>query len=141
MPTLLWLVLLWLGPLVLALPGDQIKLPDVDLDWLERNASLLYPLMAVGTLALIAWGAMSSLRAVRIPVEQKIEYKRAIITLLRREIGGVAEEKIAEALRLSAQKTALLIGELEKDGVIVPATGERGRPGTVWRMHVFQNES
>ena len=139
----LWQMLLrlipWLMPAAIALPGDHVKLPEFELDWVERHASLLYPLAAVGTLALVGWAVVSALFAVRIPVELRLEYKREIITLLRKEIAGASEERMAQVLALSAKKTALLAGELERDGVIARA-GKSGGKGTVWRMRIFVDQ-
>lgn len=131
----LWPILRWFAPAALALFGDDLKLPEPDLEWLERNASILYPLMALGTVALMAWAAVSTLRTVRIPVEQKMEYRREVIAMLRREIPGVPEERIAKQLELSAKEMAIILGELERDGVIAPAS--KGKEGAVWRMRAF----
>jgi hypothetical protein len=131
----LWPILRWFAPASLALFGDDLKLPEPDLEWLERNASILYPLMGGGTVALMAWAVLSALRTVRIPVEQKMEYKREVIAMLRREIPGVSEERIAKQLELSAKEIAIILGELERDGVIAPAS--KGKKGAVWRMRAF----
>jgi hypothetical protein len=131
----LWPILRWFAPAALALFGDDLKLPEPDLEWLERNTSILYPLMGGGTVLLMVWAAVSMLRTVRIPVEQKMEYKREVIAMLRREIPGVSEERIAKQLELSAKKMAIILGELERDGVIAPASN--GGKSAVWRMRAF----
>ncbi len=134
----LWQVLCWLAPAVLELFGDDIKLPEPNLEWLERNTALFYPLMALGTVALMAWAAVSFVRTVKIPVEEKMEYKRAIIAMLRMEMAGVSEKRIASQLQLSGKKLALVLGEMERDNVITPAKG--GKDGAVWRMRAFVDQ-
>jgi hypothetical protein len=119
-----------LGRLLHTLPGDDVKL-DFDFVWLERYAPILYPVLAIGTLGLLALGIITAWRSDEISGVVKVEYKREIITLLRREVGGLPVERIARHLKLNVKQTARLIEEMKTDGMLEPL---QRKTGTLWRI-------
>ena len=102
---------------VLALPGDELKFSP-DLSWLERNSAVLYPLFAIGTVALLVVGILSAWHSDEMSGVLKVEYKREIIALLRREPGGATVNRLAKHLKLSVHKTAKLVQEMTEAGQI-----------------------
>lgn len=119
-----------------ALLGDGVKL-DFDLVWLERHAAILYPILAVGTVALVALGFLTAWRSDELSGIVKVEYKREVIALLRREIGGLPVAAIARHLKLAERKTARLVEELQRDGILA---GEKRQGSTVWRLRGLRGD-
>jgi len=121
---LLWRSLFALPPaldswrrLVLGMPGDDVQF-DIDLSWLERNSHILYPLFAIGTVALLVVGILSAWHSDEMSGVLKVEYKREIIGVLRRTPGGVPVAKLAKHLKLTVHRTDKLVEEMVKDGQI-----------------------
>lgn len=99
--------------LVLAGPLDIKFKPD--LSWLEQNSAVLYPLFAIGTIALLVMGIFMAWRSDEVSGVLKVEYKREIITILRREPGGVNVAALAKELKLTVHKTAKIVEEMVND--------------------------
>ncbi len=99
--------------LVLAGPLD-IKIKP-DLSWMEQNSHILYPLFAVGTIALLVMGIFMAWKNDEVSGILKVEYKREILTILRREPGGVNVALLAKELDLTVHKTAKIIEEMVND--------------------------
>ncbi|MGC4114862.1 MAG: hypothetical protein QM765_09685 [Myxococcales bacterium] len=85
--------------LVLAGPLDIKVKPD--LSWLEQNSAVLYPLFAIGTIALLVMGVFMAWKSDEVSGVLKVEYKREILTILRREPGGVNVARLAKETRSS----------------------------------------
>lgn len=118
------------GELLFALPGDDVEI-DLDISWIERYGFVLYPVLAIGTIGLIAVAIVSTLRSDEISGLAKVEYKRAIIAMLRREVGGLPVEKIAKELKQNASRTARLLESLKEDGILVERTISKRK---IWRL-------
>jgi len=121
MHDLLWRSILALPPaldpwrrMVLGMPGDDVQF-DIDLSWMERNSHILYPLFAIGTVALLVVGILAAWHSDEMSGVLKVEYKREIITVLRRSPSGVPIAKIAKHLKLTVHRTNKLIEEMAKD--------------------------
>ena len=106
----------WLR-LALAMPGDGVKV-DFDTTWIERHATALYPLLALGTIALVAFGILAAYRSNEVTGILKVEYKRDIITLLRKEVGGATVDQMSRELNLDLLRTATIVEEMERDGLV-----------------------
>lgn len=104
--------------MTLALPGDDVRI-NLDLSWIEQHSHILYPLLAVGTVALLVVGILSAWRSDDISGILKVEYKREVITQLRLDPGGVPVNRLAKRLKLSVHRTARILEEMAKDGQIV----------------------
>lgn len=104
--------------MTLALPGDDVRI-NLDLSWIDQHSHILYPLLAVGTVALLVVGILSAWHSDDISGILKVEYKREIITQLRRDPGGVPVNRLAKTLKLSVHRAAKLVEEMAKDGQIV----------------------
>jgi hypothetical protein len=102
-----WRSLLLAGPL-------DIKIKP-DLSWLEQNSHILYPLFAIGTIALLVMGIFMAWKSDEVSGVLKVEYKREIITILRREPGGVNVARLAKELKLTVHKTAKIVEEMVND--------------------------
>ena len=93
---------------------------------MEQHSYILYPLLAVVTIALLVWGVLSALATDEVHGPLKVEYKREILTILRREPGGVNVPALAKELKLSEKKTEKLVEEMVADGQIASET-RKGR--------------
>ncbi|HCF60376.1 MAG TPA: hypothetical protein DFS52_20545 [Myxococcales bacterium] len=122
--------------LLFTLPGDEVEI-DFDISSIERYGFVLYPVLAIGTLALIAVAIVSALRSDEITGIAKVEYKRAIIALLRREVGGLPVEKIAKALKQNVSRTSRLLESLQEDGIVAEQTFKKRK---IWRMRGLSND-
>lgn len=100
--------------LVEAAPFDDIKIKP-DLSWMEQNTHILYPVFAIGTVALLVLGIFLSWRSDEISGVLKVEYKREILTILRREPGGVSVAHLSKELKLGLHKTAKIVEEMVTD--------------------------
>ncbi|MHB8877727.1 MAG: hypothetical protein ACYC8T_28890, partial [Myxococcaceae bacterium] len=58
-------------------------------EFLEHNAHIIYPLLAVLVLALLVAGILQAWRSQDLDGLAKAEFKREIILELRRQMGGV----------------------------------------------------
>ncbi len=104
--------------LVEALPGDDVELPAPDLSWLEVHSTVVYPLIAIGTVALLVVAILAAWRSDDMSGILKVEYKREIIVLLRREPAGIAIHSLAKRLKLSVHRVDVLTQEMVRDGQI-----------------------
>jgi len=103
--------------LVQAMPGDEIEFKP-DLSWLEAHSAIVYPLVAIVTVGLLVVGILGAWRSDDMSGILKVEYKREIIVVLRKEPGGVPIAGLAKRLKLSVHRTAVLTEEMVKDGQI-----------------------
>ncbi|CAM4074304.1 hypothetical protein [Corallococcus soli] len=99
---------------------------------LEKNSHILYPAIAVVTLALIAWGILSAWRTQDLDGVQKNEFKRAIINELRRQISGMPGDLLGKTIGLDRLKTNRLLEEMQTEGLVLSHTNSERL--TVWRV-------
>lgn len=102
------------------------------LEWLEQNTHIIYPILGIGTLVLLAAGIIQAWRSQDLDGLQKAEFKRQIILELRRDTFGVTAEILAKRIDLESLKTARLLEELQKEGLIISSTNTQRI--TTWRM-------
>jgi hypothetical protein len=119
-----------LNRLLLALPGDNVKV-DFDTSLIERYAFIFYPVIALGTIGLIVVAVVSSLRSDDIGGTAKVEAKREVVTMLRREINGMTTEQLAKHIKLNAGKTTRLLEEMQTDGILYQCSMNRKK---LWRV-------
>jgi len=81
--------------------------------------AVLHLLLGIGVIALLAIGIYTAWKSDEIAGNLKVEYKREIITILRRVPGGVGVAALAKELKLSIPKTARLLEEMVADRHIV----------------------
>ncbi len=104
--------------LTLGLVGDNVEV-DFDTSWFERNINLLYPVLGLGTLALVGWAVWTMARTQELTTQAKGAFKLEIMTMLRRFPVGASAEKIGEAIKLPTMKTAQLLEEMREDGQVL----------------------
>ncbi len=114
------------------LPGDDIRLPDTEIEFLERNAHVIYPLLAVAVLALLVFGIFRAWRSSDIDVETKKRMKQAILTVMRANVHGVTADDLAKGIELDHFKTLRLLEEMQRDGIVVSHTTTKRL--TMWRL-------
>jgi hypothetical protein len=100
--------------LVTTAPFDDIEFKP-DLSFLEQNTHILYPLFAIGTVALLGMGIFLAWRSDEMSAVLKAEYKREVMIQLRRQPSGLTVAKLAKVLQLSVHKTAQLVEEMAND--------------------------
>jgi hypothetical protein len=86
-------------------------------------------LVVVGAVAV---GVVNSMSHKTIPGEDKFRCKKEIIAELRRQLRGMSAEQIAQLIGHDIKSTRLLLGEMEKDSMLVPHLSDRGQ--TVYRL-------
>lgn len=101
-------------------------------DLLERNSHVIYPALGLLVLALLAFGIVSAWRSNELDGLQKIELKREIVLVLRRQVGGESVDAIAKSLGLEPFRTVRLLEEMQQDGILASHTNTERR--TVWRV-------
>ncbi|MBI5542924.1 MAG: winged helix-turn-helix transcriptional regulator [Deltaproteobacteria bacterium] len=104
--------------LVLAAPFDDIRIKP-DLSWLEQHSSILFPLLAVATIALLVIGILGAWSSEEISGELKADYKRQVLTVLRAQPKGCSVARLAKELGVSVGKMARLVEEMVKDNQVV----------------------
>jgi hypothetical protein len=92
-------------------------------EWIEQNASIVYPAVALGIIALIIGGLFASWRGEDLDAAQKIELKSKIIQLVRRRVSGVSADMVAAELQLDLHVAAKLLQDLEEEGLVSSTTG------------------
>lgn len=102
------------------------------IELLERNSHIIYPVIAVVTLLLIAWGILSAWRTQDLDGLQKNEFKRAIINELRRQLSGMPGDLLGKTIGLDRLKTNRLLEEMQTEGLVMSHTNSERL--TVWRV-------
>jgi len=103
----------------------------VDTSWVEQNLSTLVPVIAIGTIAAVVLGIVMSLRNTEMSGLQKAEYKKLIVSLLRREVKGTSLDKIAKELKLGTTDTRKLLLWLQEDNIVEEV---KEKKGLTWRL-------
>jgi hypothetical protein len=101
-------------------------------EFLEENAHVIYPVIAIVVLGLIAAGLVSAWRTHDSDGILKAELKRALIHQLRREVHGATAEQLAKTLGLPSLKTLKLLEELQAEKLAECRTDTRRI--TTWRL-------
>ncbi len=117
---------------VLRLPGDDIRLPDKDIDFLERHAQVIYPLLAAVVVVVLVIGIIRAWRTTDLNAEAKIRYKRNILQEMRMNLSGMVADEIAKKIGLDRLKTLGLLEEMQKDGFLESHTTTQRL--TMWRV-------
>ncbi|WP_167508798.1 MULTISPECIES: hypothetical protein [Corallococcus] len=102
------------------------------IDVLEKNSHIVYPAIAVVTLALIAWGILSAWRTQDMDGLQKNQFKQSIINELRRQISGMPGDQLGKTIGLDRLKTNRLLEEMQTEGLVMSHTNSERL--TVWRV-------
>ena len=116
--------------LLLALPGDNVTF-DFDTTWFERNINVLYPVLGVGTLALVGWAVWTMARSEELSSAAKTEYRRQIISMLRQFPVGIPAETIGARLKLSTMKAAQVLEDMREDNMV---ERDETRQPIIWRV-------
>ena len=101
-------------------------------EFLELNAHIIYPLLAVLVLALLIAGILQAWRTQDLDGLAKAELKREVILELRRVMGGATVEVISKAVGLEPFKLVKLLEEMQKDGIVGSHTTSQRL--TVWQL-------
>lgn len=101
-------------------------------EFLELNAHIIYPVLAVLVLALLIAGILQAWRSQDLDGLAKAEFKREIILELRRELGGVSAEALSKRVGLESFKLVRLLEEMHKDGLVGCHTNTQRL--TVWQI-------
>lgn len=101
-------------------------------EWLENHTHVVYPLLAVATVALIAFGIISAWRSEDIDGLKKAELKREIIRELRREVWGMTADRLARNIDVPGGRMLKLLEEMAEDNIVESRT-DTSRV-TTWRM-------
>jgi len=94
-------------------------------EFLELNAHIIYPLLAVLVLALLIAGILQAWRTQDLDGLAKAELKREVILELRRVMGGATVE-------LEPFKLVKLLEEMQRDGIVACHTTSQRL--TVWQL-------
>jgi hypothetical protein len=108
-------------------------------DILEQNSHIIYPGLAVLTLALIIGGLLQAWKNQDMDTKTRVEYKRAILTELRRHLNGLPGDELARTLSLDRLKMVQLLEQMQQDGMVQSHTNSKRV--TVWRMRNSAAES
>lgn len=99
---------------------------------LERNTHILYPLISMLVVVILIAAILQWWRTDELDVQAKMELKREIIMMLRRQLGGVSSEHISRTIGLESFKTQKLLEEMQKDGILISHTNTQRL--TLWRL-------
>ncbi len=119
------------------LPGQGSRPPPSDtspryIELLELNSQYLYPLLAVAALALLVVGILQAWRTREIDGKAKAEFKREIITELRKNVAGCSAESLSRTVGLERLKLVKLLEEMQEEGAITSHTNTQRLQ--VWRL-------
>ncbi|HLL54941.1 MAG TPA: hypothetical protein VK447_15405 [Myxococcaceae bacterium] len=101
-------------------------------EFLERNSHIIYPAIAVLVLVLLVAGIIQAWRTQDMDALDKVEFKRELISELRRTMGGATAEVLGRAVGLEPFRAQRLLEELQKDGIVLSHTNTSRL--TVWRI-------
>lgn len=107
------------------------------IEFLENNAHVLYPLIAIVVVALIAFGVISAWRTEDMDGLQKAELKREIIRELRREIWGMTADAISKNVGVPRLKLLKILEEMQADNILEVRTDTQRV--TTWKMKGLSN--
>jgi hypothetical protein len=110
----------------------MLLLADGYIGLLEENAHIVYPVLGVVVLALLGVGIFQAWRAQDLDGVQKAEFKRAIISELRRNMGGSSAEALSRAIGLEPLKLGKLLEEMLETGTLSCHTNTQRL--TVWQL-------
>ena len=95
------------------------------LELLERNSHILYPTLAVITLALVSAGVLQALRAQKVDGALTSRHKQIIVDALRSQPVGLPATSLAGQLGLDTHKTVRLLEQMQQDGLLVSYTNSQ----------------
>ncbi|MFL5319344.1 MAG: hypothetical protein ACJ790_06775 [Myxococcaceae bacterium] len=107
-------------------------------EWLEGHTQIVYPALAIFVLGLMAFAILSSWKKEGMDGETKMRLKKAIVQELRLQMGGMAAEALARTIGLSGLKTAKLLEEMQRDGILWSSLGNNRL--TMWRLKGLGSE-
>jgi hypothetical protein len=117
---------------VLSLPGDDIQLPNQEVEFIEHHAAVLYPAIAAVVVVLLVIGIFRAWRTTDLDAAAKTKFKRSILQMMRSNLTGMITEEIAKRIGLDRLKTVGLLEEMQKDGLVESHTTTQRL--TVWRV-------
>lgn len=101
-------------------------------DSLERNAHIIYPLLAIIVVALIVGAILLAWKEQDISELEKTEFKREIILELRKQVGGMSADMISRAIGLAPLRTLKILEEMQTEGIMLSHTNTARL--TIWRL-------
>lgn len=87
-------------------------------EWMEVNATVVYPAIALGIIALIIGALFASWRSDELNAEQRGELKDRMLKLMRRRISGVSAEVVAAEMQIDTLTAGRLLSELVDQGLV-----------------------
>jgi hypothetical protein len=132
-------LLFYLTRLMIEIPGEPPKYakpPNTTepkyIEFLEDNAHIIYPALAIAVLVLIALGILQAWRTDDISGLQKAEIKRDIVRELRREMHGITVEHMAKLVAVPPFRLLKILEEMQTDGIAESRTDTQRT--TTWRL-------
>jgi hypothetical protein len=113
-------------------PNNPGALEPRYFEFLERNSHIIYPALAVLVLVVLVAGIIQAWRTQDMDALDKVEFKRELISELRRTMGGATAEVLGRAVGLEPFRAQRLLEELQKDGIVLSHTNTSRL--TVWRI-------
>ncbi len=128
-----------LAALFPSIPGitPEYQKPDESLSGgyfaiLEQQGHVIYPALGLLVLVLLAFGIIQAWRSEQLDGLQKTEFKREIVLILRRQLGGETVDVIARRIGLEPLRTVRLLEEMQADGILASHTSTDRK--TMWRV-------
>jgi hypothetical protein len=90
-------------------------------EWMEANATFVYPAIAIGIIALVLGALLASWRSDELDAEQRGALKDAMLKLMRRRISGVSAESVGAELQIDTVLASTLLAELVEQGLAAPS--------------------
>lgn len=87
-------------------------------EWMDANATVVYPVIAVAIIALIVGALFASWRSDELNAEQRGRLKDAMLKLMRRRVSGVSAEQVAAELQIDTVLAGRLLSELVEQGLV-----------------------
>jgi hypothetical protein len=100
-----------------------LRLPEEGgIPFLEQNARIIYPALAVLVVALLAAGVIHAWKSQEMDGVQKAQLKGEILRLMRRYVGGITADQLCPELKLDTFGVARLLDEMVKEGIVTSYT-------------------
>ncbi len=109
------------------------------IETLEQNSHIVYPALAVFTLGLIVFGILQAWKGQDMDVATRIEFKRLILSELRRHLHGMEGGELSRVVGLERLKLVRLLEQMQEEGMVQSHTNSKRI--TVWRVRGAATEN
>jgi hypothetical protein len=103
-------------------------------EWIEDNAWVSYPVIALVVIGLIAGAMISTARQQVMSAERRGQLKMQIMGVMRRRVSGVSAEAIAADLKIDLMLAAKLLVELTDEGMLSRSMTTADDAGARYRL-------